>query len=95
MAYAAGSGAAAAYAAIAQAIKASGAVVNMTPEDFITILSKSKDPLVVTAKGGMVKPNYQYLTSYKGLMFYTKSSQPLMLPGSAEVITSKQIWIPA
>jgi hypothetical protein len=58
------------------------------------ILDKNKDALVVTTKGGLIKANHQYLTSYKGLAFFTKSSTPLMLPGSAEVIISKQIWIP-
>ncbi len=96
MAYAAGGGAAAAhYAAIANAIKASGAIIRVEPEEFMKILSKAKDPLVVASKGGFIKANHQYLTSYKGLIFFTKSSEPLMLPGSAEVVTSKQIWIPS
>ena len=85
---------AAIYAAIAQAIKASGAIVRVEPQAFLTILSKIKDPLVVTSRGGVFKGNYQYLASYKGLAFFTKSPAPLMLPGGAEVITSKQIWIP-
>jgi hypothetical protein len=85
---------AAVYAAIAQAIKASGAIVRLEPEEFIKILSRSKDPLVVTAKSGVFKANYQYLTAYKGLAFFTKSSTALILPGSAEVVASKQIWIP-
>jgi hypothetical protein len=91
MAYA---GEAAAYAAIAQAVKASGAIVRVEPEGFLKILSKVKDPLVVMAKGGFIKSNYQYLTGYKGLVFFTKSPKSLMLPGDAEVVTSKQIWIP-
>jgi hypothetical protein len=92
MAY--GGGAAAAHAAaIARAIKASGAIVRVEPEDFMTILSKTREPLVVMAKGGFMKPNYQYLTAYKGLIFFTKSPTQLMLP-SVELIVSKQIWIP-
>ncbi len=96
MVYAGGAGGGeAAYVAIAQAIKASGAIVRVGPEEFLKILSKSKDPLVVVAKGGVFKPNHQYLTGYKGLVFFTRSSTPLMLPGSAEVVASKQIWIPS
>jgi hypothetical protein len=96
MAYAGGAaGGAAAYAAIAQAIKASGAIVKVEPEDFQKILEKTKDPLVVVAKGGVFKANYQYLTGCKGLAFYTKSATPLPLPGDADVVASKQIWIPA
>lgn len=97
MVYAGGAtgGQEAVYAAIAQAIKASGAIVRVEPEDFLKILSKTKDPLVVTAKSGVFKANYRYLTGYKGLAFYTKSGTPLMLPSSAEVVSSKQIWIPS
>ncbi len=94
MAYAGDGGVAAYAAAIAQAIKASGAIVRVEPEYFLKIISRVKDPLVVMARGGFLKANYQYLTGYKGLVFFTKSPTPLILPGSAELITSKQIWIP-
>lgn len=87
-------GAAAAAAAAAQAIKAAGAIVSVEPSDFSKLLSKSENPLVVFSEGGIFKPNYQYLTGYKGLVFYTKSLSPLQLPGSAEIIHSKKIWIP-
>ena len=95
MAYGEGAAVAAARArAIAQAIKASGAIVRLEPNDFISILSKTERPLVVMAKGGVFKPNYQYLTAYKGLIFYTKSHEILPLPGNVETIFSKKIWIP-
>lgn len=95
MAYGAGGGAAAARAAaIAQAIKASGAIVQVEPDNFLMILTKMDRPLVVMATGGFVKTSYQYLTAYKGLIFFTKSPAQLLLPGGAEVIASKKIWIP-
>jgi hypothetical protein len=98
MAYA-GSGAAAAAAAraaaIAQAIKASGAIVSVNPDDFIYIMSKTSRPLVITATGGMLRTNYQYLTSYKGFVFYTKSASALMLPSDAEIIAANRIWVPS
>ena len=47
-----GSAAVAAAAAIAQAIKASGAIVRIEPDGFLKILSKSNKPLVVMVKGG-------------------------------------------
>ena len=96
MTYVAGgaAAAAAAAAAIANAIKASGAIVNMEPADFTKVLSKADKPLVVMATGGVFKKNYQYLTGYKGLMFYTKSDQPLQFGGDVELIAAKKIWIP-
>jgi hypothetical protein len=93
MSYGSG-GAEAAYAAIAQAIKASGAIISVKPEAFLTILARNKGGLVVTAPGGWVTRNYQYLTSYKGLIFFTKSKTEITLPGSIEVIAAQQIWIP-
>jgi len=95
MAYSAGGSAAAAhYAAVANAIKASGAIVELIPDDFLRLVARSEKPVVVTATGGVFSKNYQYLSGYKGLVIYAKSPSPLMLPGSAEVIIARKIWIP-
>ena len=50
--------AAAVAAAIANAIKASGVVVQVTPADFHTTLSKIEKPLVLSAKGRFFSTNY-------------------------------------
>lgn len=81
-------------AAIAQAIKASGVLVKVEPEDFSTIISKSESPLIVMAEGGVFTKNFQYLTSYKGLAFYTKTSQQIQFPNKTELIYAQKIWIP-
>ena len=86
--------AAAAAAAIANAIKASGVLVNVSPEDFAAILRRTEKPLVVTAQGGFFSTSYKYLTSYKGLAFYTKSPAPLILPMDAELVKANGISIP-
>jgi hypothetical protein len=91
---AATAGAAAAGAAIAQAIKASGVIVRVEPDDFFGILRRQQGALVVHAIGGFFSTNYQYLTSYKGLAFFTKSSTPLDLPSGTELVQAKKLWIP-
>jgi hypothetical protein len=88
------SGAAAAAAAIAQAIKASGAIVRVSPDDFLVLLKRQREPLVIHATGGFFSTNYQYLTSYKGLAFFTKAPAPLDLPSTSEVVVAQKIWIP-
>jgi hypothetical protein len=85
---------AAAAAAIANAIRASGAIVRVEPQDFMAILSRSQTPLVVAARGGLFSRKYEYLTSYKGLAFFTKSAEPLMLSGNVELVQAGKIWIP-
>lgn len=87
-------GGAAAAAAIADAIKASGVLVRVQPVAFSNILARQEAPLVVTAQGGFLTTNYQYLTSYKGLAFFTKSAHPLELPFETEVVAAKRIYIP-
>ena len=82
-------------AAIANAVKASGAVVRVQPEDFANILSRVEKPLVIYNTGGFFKTRHQYLVSYKGFFFYTKTSNQMDLPKSAEVIIAKSIWIPS
>ncbi len=97
MVYGAGgasAGAAAAAAALAEAVKASGAIIKMNPDDFNKILTKAEKPLVVIARSGWKKKNYNYLTSYRGLIFYTKTTAALMLPGDADTIAAQKIWIP-
>jgi len=91
MAYSAG---AAAAAAIARAVKASGAIVGMEPEDFMVIVNRCEKPLVVVAPGGLLDRSYRYLVGYKGLVFHTKARTQLMLPGKAEVVHARAIWIP-
>lgn len=81
-------------AAIVEASKASGTVVSVPPEGFLEILRKSENPLVVVASGGVFGKKLDYLTSYKGLCFYTRSSEPLQLPSRAETVSAKKIWIP-
>ena len=84
----------AAAAAIAEATKAFGAIVRVEPSDFMTILSKTEKPLVVMAQRGIVTKNRQYLTSYKGFVFFTKSVSPLQMSSKVEIVAAKKIWIP-
>ena len=86
--------ASAAAAIIAQAVKASGAIVSMEPDDFLAIVNRCDKPLVVVAHGGLLDRSFRYLTSYKGLAFHTRSKTELMLPGKAETVHAKTIWIP-
>lgn len=94
MGYAGGAaGGAAAAAAIANAIKASGAIISVEPRDFTAIISRADNPLVVMTDKTFWS-GYKYLSSYKGLTFYTKSGEKLNLPGDVELIAARKIWIP-
>ena len=94
MAYAGGAGAAAAAAALAKATKASGAIVKMEPDAFQRIVGKADEPLIVRALGGWKTKHYKYITSYKGLFFFTKSPVELTFSSCAEVIFAEKIWVP-
>ena len=88
-------GASSAAAAMAQAIKASGTLVYVEFDAFKKILSRIDSPLIVMAEGGLFSKNFQYLTSYKGLTFFTKIDEEMILPAKAELIYAKKIWMPA
>jgi hypothetical protein len=90
----AGGAAAAAAAAIANATKASGVLVRVPPDDFLRLVERGRDGVVVAARGGFMGRRYDYLTSYKGLAFFTRSPEPLALGGEVEVVTAVRIWIP-
>ena len=89
-----GAAAGAAVAMMIAAKRASGVVVSVTPENFSKILARTEKPLVVHATGGVFSTNYQYMTTYRGLAFYTKSRQPVELPAGTELVAAESIWIP-
>lgn len=87
--------ASAAQAAIQQAIKASGAIVKIDPNDFSHMLSKMDDGLVIEHQGKLFfQDYYKYSTSYKGFIFYCKSNERISIPSRLESISAKQIWVP-
>jgi hypothetical protein len=90
-----GAAVAAAAAAIANAIKASGAIVRIEPTDFTALLENHQEALVIVSEpGGIFNRRYQYLTSYKGFVFYCKSDEKIPVPARTEVIHANDIWIP-
>jgi hypothetical protein len=84
----------AAHAALANAVKASGVIVRLDPPEWLRVLKRTENPLIVIARGGMFRRKYQYLTAYRGLAFYTTSEQPLVLPGRTELVSAKSISVP-
>jgi hypothetical protein len=85
----------AAAAMVVQAVRASGVLMRLDPAEFLGLLARVKNPLIVAAEGGVFTSKYQYMTSYKGLAFYTKSKTPLDLPHDAELVEARTLWTPA
>jgi nitrous oxidase accessory protein NosD len=81
-------------AATANAIKASGVIVQVEPADFLGILRRQQGALVVHATLWLFGTQYRYLTSYKGLAFFTKTFTPLDLPSGTELVQAKAISVP-
>jgi hypothetical protein len=88
-------GAAAGAAAGMNAVKASGAIVQVEPEVFQQLANNEKSPLIVIAQGGFLNKGFRYLMGHRGLVFFTKSSEELMLPGGTQLISAAKIWIPS
>ena len=81
-------------AIIAQAIRASGAIVKVTEEEFLKILRKSQSPLIITARSGVFKKRNEYLMSHRGFIFFTACDTEIAFPSHAEIVVAKKIWIP-
>lgn len=87
-------GAAAAHAALVNAVKASGVVVRLEIVEWLKILERTERPLVVIGTGGVFKKHNQYLTSYRGLAFFATSKDAIVLPPRCEIVQAKKISIP-
>jgi len=79
-------------AAIAQAIKASGTIVQVEPEVFTRLLAGNAQGLVVHAPAAFSR--HKYLMGYKGLACWTRSREPLFVPSAVQVVEAKKIWVP-
>lgn len=90
-----GSAAAAAHNQLVQAVRASGVIVQVEPQAFQTILGQTEKALIIVSRGGFLSAKFKYLVSYKGLAFYTKADTQLNLPGDAQTIEAKKIWVPS
>ncbi len=86
--------AAAAGAIVAQAIKASGAIIEVEAEDFQSLVNREEKPLIVVSRGGMFRKYNQYLAGCRGMFFYTRSKELLRFKGGTQVVQAKKIWIP-
>lgn len=90
--------AAARHQMMVNAIRACGPIVNIDPDGFVEIINRSRgeesNPLIVHSEGGWFSTNYYYLTSYKGLFFWTKSPILMDFPMGVEMIRVKKIWLP-
>ncbi len=88
-------GAAAAQAAINEAIKASGAIVKIGPYEFSHLISKMEDGIVIEkGNNGFFDSAYKYSTSYKGFIFYCKSREQITIPTRLEKVKARSIWVP-
>lgn len=87
-------GAAAVAAAVMNAVRAMGTIVKVEPPVFLGIVQKQSDPLIVHAPYGVFGGKHAYLVSHKGFAFFTHSKEELRLPGNAEIVNAKSIYIP-
>lgn len=94
MSYGGGLAAGITAAVIADAIRASGAIVRVENDDFLRIIKRAEKPLVVMKQKSFWSPSFKYISSFKGLAFFTKSAEPLRLPSDTELIMAKSMSIP-
>ena len=90
--------AAAAQQMVINASNGSGLIVRVSPEEFVRLLNQATpESLVVqdhNEAGFLSRESYQYLLSYKGFAFVTKSPTPLDLPTGLDKVVAENIYVP-
>lgn len=87
----------AAVVATTNALAAAGGLVRLAPEEFMTIVHRADNPLVVHARTWtlfLTKGMHQYLTSYRGINFVTTTRDELGLPKGTELIQATTMFLP-
>ncbi|MEA5513681.1 hypothetical protein [Nodularia sp. UHCC 0506] len=60
-------------------------------EDFLSILSKMEQPLVIITSEGYFTKIYKYVTAYKGFVFFAESLDKLDFGSNIEVIYAQNL----
>ncbi len=82
-------------AAKRDAVMASGAIIKVDSAVFLEITKKVEIPLIVhSIEKTFFHEMHKYLTSYKGLFFYTESKYSILLPNEIELLEADRVWIP-
>jgi len=101
---AAGAGAAAAQqAALAQATRAMGPIVELEANDWLDLVRSMASPVVVhgihepfkIGSWRLARQAHRYLVPFYGLFLYTQVHDPLTLPDGITLIEAKRLWVPA
>jgi hypothetical protein len=66
--------------------------VRVKLEDFLAILSKVEEPLVIITSVGLFTKIYKYVTAYKGFIFFTESLDKLEFNTKTEIIYAQNFW---
>ena len=77
-----------------RAVKAIGVFVRVEPADFVRILNRQPESVVIHASGGLFRRLHHYTTSYKGFAFLVTCSEPLPLDRRVELFEAKALWTP-
>lgn len=79
---------------VANAQKAQGAIITVDAENFQRVVRMAEAPLVVHGAAGIFSSKHAYVTSYRGLTFYTKVPKPLTFSAGVEMIEADRVSIP-
>ncbi|WP_414529912.1 hypothetical protein [Nodularia chucula] len=60
-------------------------------EDFLSILAKIEQPLVIITSEGYFTKIYKYVTAYKGFVFFAESLDKLEFGSNIEVIYAQSL----
>lgn len=71
-------------------VVASGCVVFLEREEFIDVLKRQEEPVVVCSLKGTLRNRHTYLTSYRGMLFAHRSKTPIELEGY-DLINAEEI----
>lgn len=74
--------------------QAVGPIVFLDAAGFLDVVQKQNDLIVITADPTALLRKYRYITSYKGITFFTQTKEKITLPSNAYVISVEHLHMP-
>lgn len=71
-----------------------GIVISVENDEFMRLMKQANDVIVIHQKPTWWQSYNRYLMSYRGMTFYTRSKEELVISKYSEVVTAKHFYAP-
>ena len=72
----------------------SSVVISVETDEFMRLLKEAGNPVVIHQPSKWWQPYNRYLLTYRGMTFYTRTKEELVISKYADTVQAKSFYVP-